>query len=43
MISVKELPHNRIATRVATCFMISGKVELRVYEKTLIEKYGIHS
>jgi hypothetical protein len=41
--SIKELPHNRIATRVATCFLMNGKTELRVYERNLVERYGIHS
>ena len=40
---VKELPHNRIATKVATCFLMNGKTELRVYERNLVERYGIHS
>jgi hypothetical protein len=43
IMSVKVLPHNRIATRVATCFLMNGKTELRVYERNLIEKYELHS
>ena len=38
IMSVKQLPGNRIATRVATCFLMKGsKVELRVYERGLIK------
>ena len=40
IMSVKELPGNRIATRVATCFLTKGKTELRIYEKDLLERYG---
>ena len=40
--SIKELPNNRIATRVATCFLMNGKTELRVYERNLVERYGIN-
>lgn len=43
MESVKELPSGKIATRVATCFMAKGRVELRVYEQNLIKRNGILS
>lgn len=39
--SYKELPNNKIATRVATCIIKGNKTELRIYEENLIRKYNI--
>ena len=38
MDSYKELPNNRIAIRVATCFVANNKAELRVYEESLMKR-----
>lgn len=41
MSSYRELPRNRVAIRVATCFVWEEKVELRVYERDLIRSNHI--
>ena len=43
IMSVKQLPNKKIATRVATCFLMNGGIELRIYERNLMQKDGVHS
>ena len=50
IIQIEGSPHVKIATRVATCFLMNGKTELTVYEKNLIKqlwrnilKFGTHN